>query len=163
MGLRGVAIVVGVMVALGQVAAAEVRPNPALEGRIVLSDRGFPKRGRNLAAYNAQVAKQGRTSFVEDRQWKIHYAAFLRAPLAGTRYVVKLYEHGDGRRRLLLAIKKTAEAPGLTTLASELTMQGAPLGTNKRLLMTIESGGDVLGEAWFEVLGAAPAAETEDQ
>lgn len=162
MGIRAVAIVlvVAVLAVAAGGANADEKPNPFV-GRILLSDRSFPAKGKNLAAYHKQLKDQCKTSFVEEQQWKIYYTAFLRNPLRGTRYTIKIYDQRDGRRRMLLALKKDAPAKGQTTLASELTLLGSVMGKNKRLLMTIEFDGDVLAEVWFEVLDAPVEVEGE--
>ena len=60
--------------------AAAEKPNPTFAGRIMLSDKRFPASAKSLAAFNAQVTKQSKASFFEDKdkKWKIYFAGFLR-------------------------------------------------------------------------------------
>ena len=70
------------------------RPNPTFAGKIMLSDKRFPQQAKSLAAFNAQVKKQSKMNFSEDKdkKWKIYFAGFLKTALNDVEYMVKLYE-----------------------------------------------------------------------
>src|SRR5258706_8928401 len=68
--------------------------NSSFAGRIMLSDKRFPQSAKSLAAFNAQINKQSKTNFGEDKEkkaWTIFFAGFLKTPLNDVEYVVKIY------------------------------------------------------------------------
>lgn len=134
--------------------AAAERPNPAFAGRIMLSDKRFPLSAKSLAAFNAQVNKQSKTSFFEDKEkkWKIYFAGFLKAPLNDVEYVVKLYELGKGQQ-LLATIEQFTDSRGQVSLLSNMTLERKTIGANKQLMITIENGGKVLASNKFWIRG----------
>jgi hypothetical protein len=135
--------------------AAAERPNPAFAGRIMLSDKRFPASAKSLAAFNAQINKQSKTSFFEDKdkKWKIYFAGFLKAPLNDVEYVVKLYELSGRGQQLLATIEQFTDSRGQVSLLSNMTLERKTIGANKQLLITIENGGKVLASNKFKILG----------
>jgi hypothetical protein len=88
-----VSCVVAIAVLLSAAPANAEKPNSAFAGKIMLSDKRFPSQAKSLAAFNAKVRSLSKTNFQEDkekRQWKIHFAGFLRQPLNDLEYVVKI-------------------------------------------------------------------------
>lgn len=136
-------------------AAAAERPNPAFAGRIMLSDKRYPLSARSLQAFNAQVSKQSKTSFFEDKEkrWKIYFAGFLRQPLNDVEYVIKLYELNGKAQQLLTTIEQFTDSRGQASLLSHLVLERKSIGANKELLMTIESRGKVLASSRLKLLG----------
>ncbi|HWU89107.1 MAG TPA: hypothetical protein VN253_17700 [Kofleriaceae bacterium] len=143
-------------VLLAAPAAAE-KPNPAFAGRIMLSDKRYPMSAKSLAAFNAQVTKQSKTSFFEDKdkKWKIYFAGFLKVPLNDVEYAIKLYELTGKGQQLLATIEQFSNERGQAALISNLVLDRKTVGVNKDLLMTIESKGKVLASSKFKVLGQA--------
>lgn len=135
--------------------AAAERPNRTFAGRIMLSDKRFPTSAKSLAAFNARVSKQSRTSFFEDKdqKWKIYFAGFLKAPLNDVEYMVKLYELSGRSQRLLATIEQFTDSRGQASLLSHMTLERKAIGANKELLMTIENRGKVLASSRFKILG----------
>jgi len=135
--------------------AAAEKPNPAFAGRIMLSDKRFPLVAKSLAAYNAQVSKQSKTSFFEDKdkKWKIYFAGFLKVPLDDVEYVIKLYELTGKGQQLLATIEQFTDSRGQAALLSYLNLDRKTMGANKELMMTIENKGKVLASSRFKLLG----------
>lgn len=135
--------------------AAAEKPNPAFAGRIMLSDKHYPISAKSLAAFNAQVTKQSKTSFFEDKdkKWKIYFAGFLKVPLNDVEYVVKLYEVGGKGQRLLATIDQFTDSRGQASLISNMLLERKTIGANKELLMTLENHGKVLASGRFKILG----------
>ena len=135
--------------------AAAEKPNPAFAGRIMLSDKRFPTSAKSLAAFNAQVTKQSKSSFFEDKdkKWKIYFAGFLKVPLNDVEYVVKLYELSGRGQQLLAAIDQFTDSRGQASLISNLVLERKTIGANKELMMTIENRGKVLASSRFKILG----------
>ena len=131
------------------------KPNAAFAGRIMLSDKRFPASAKSLAAFNAQVQKQSKSSFFEDKdkKWKIHFAGFLKTPLNDVEYVVKLYELTGKGQQLLATIEQFTDSRGQASLISNMQLERKTIGANKELLMTIENKGKVLASSRFKLLG----------
>lgn len=146
-----VALVIG---ALAVPAAAE-KPNPKFAGRIMLSDKRYPTSAKSLAAFNAQINKQSKTSFMEDKdkKWKIHFAGFLKQPLNDVEYVIKLYEITGRSQQLLAAIDQFATERGQAALISYIVLDRKMMGANKEIMITMENRGKVLAASRFRLLG----------
>jgi hypothetical protein len=131
------------------------KPNPAFAGRIMLSDKRFPGSAKSLAAFNAQVSKQSKSAFYEDKdkKWKIYFAGFLKAPLNDVEYAVKLYELTGKGQQLLATIDQFTDSRGQSSLVSYMNLDRKTMGANKELLMTLENRGKVLASSRFKLLG----------
>jgi hypothetical protein len=150
-----VSSVVAIAVLFAGTANAE-KPNAAFAGKIMLSDKRFPSQAKSLAAFNAKIRSQSKTNFQEDKekkQWKIHFAGFLRQPLNDLEYVVKVYEMTGGRQQLLLTFEQFTSERGMTALVSNMTLERKHVGVNKELLVTMENKGRVLASNRFRILG----------
>lgn len=157
--VSSVAVVCWAAVALLLLAspAAAEKPNPVFAGRIMLSDKRYPMSAKSLAAFNAQVQKQSKSSFFEDKdkKWKIHFAGFLKTPLNDVEYMIKLYEVSGRGQQLLATIEQFSNERGQAALISNLVLDRKTIGVNKELLITIESKGKVLASSRFKILGQA--------
>lgn len=156
MSLRAPWTAIVVVLLLFLAPARAEKPNPAFAGRIMLSEKRFQP-ARTLVAYNAQVTKQSKTAFFEDknRMWTIYYAAFLKVPLDDIPYLVKLYEFTD-RGQLpppLATISELASQRGLATLNGVLQLDRKNVGANKEFLMIVEYRGKVMSSTKFKLLG----------
>ncbi len=156
------ASLVMLMFVIGGSAAADSRKiekekaNPAFAGRIMLSDKYYPRSAKSLAAFNAQVRKQSKENFYEDKEkknWKIYFAAFLKAPLNDVEYLVKVYELQGRGQQLLATIEQFTDSRGQYSLLSNIVLERKSVGVNKQLLMVVEAKGKVLGSARFKILG----------
>jgi hypothetical protein len=131
------------------------KPNPAFAGRIMLSDKRFPATAKSLAAFNAQITKQSKTSFYEDKdkKWKIYFAGFLKTPLNDVEYVVKLFDLSGGRQQLLVTFEQFTDSRGQSSLVSYMSLERKTTGANKEFLLTLENRGKVLASSRFKLLG----------
>jgi len=148
--------IVAVAVLLVSGPAAAEKPNRAFAGKIMLSDKRFPSQAKSLAAFNAKIRAMSKTNFVEDKekkQWKIHFAGFLRAPLNDLEYLVKIYDVSTGRQQLLLTFEQFTHERGQAALISNMTLERKHVGVNKQLLITMEHKGKVLASNRFKILG----------
>jgi hypothetical protein len=132
------------------------KPNPAFAGRVMLSDKRFPSQAKSLAAFNAQIRKQSKTNFAEDKEtksWKIYFAGFLRTPLNDVEYMVKIYELTGRGQQLLASFEQFTDSRGQAVLLSHMTLERKTIGVNKELMITMESKGKVLASNRFKILG----------
>lgn len=155
--MRTVVVAVAFMLCIpfGGLARAE-KPNAAFAGKIMLSDKRFPSQAKSLAAFNAKIRAQSKSNFMEDKEkknWKIHFAGFLRQPLNDLEYIVKIYEVSGGRQQLLLTFEQFTNERGQTALLSNMTLERKHVGVNKELLVTMENKGKVLASNRFRILG----------
>lgn len=147
--------VVAVLFVTAGPAAAE-KPNSTFAGKIMLSDKRFPSQAKSLAAFNSKIRSLAKTNFAEDkekREWKIHFAGFLRQPLNDLEYLVKIYDLTGGRKQLLLTFEQFTNERGQAALMSSMTLERKHVGVNKELMITMESKGKVLAANRFKVIG----------
>lgn len=150
-----VSSVVALAVLLSGDARAE-KVNATFAGKIMLSDKRFPSQAKSLAAFNAKIRGQSKTNFQEDKekkQWKIHFAGFLRSPLNDLEYLVKVYDMSGGRQQLMLTFEQFTSERGMTALVSNMTLERKHVGVNKELMVTMENKGKVLASSRFKILG----------
>jgi hypothetical protein len=133
------------------------KANPMFAGRIMLSDKYYPRSAKSLTAFNAQVKKQSKENFFEDKDkkgtWKIYFAGFLKTPLNDVEYLVKIYDITSGKQQLLVSFEQFTESRGQFSLLSNMTLDKKTVGVNKQLLLTLESKGKILATTRFKVLG----------
>jgi hypothetical protein len=136
--------------------AAAERPNAAFAGKILFSEKRFPTQARSLAAFNAQVRKQSKTNFLEDKEkqtWKVFFAGFLKTPLNDLEYVIKIYELSGRSQQLLVTFEQFTTERGQAALISNMLLERKMVGVNKELLVTMENKGRVLCAGRLKILG----------
>lgn len=156
-----VASLVVTLIVLGGSAAAnpkieKEKANPMFAGRIMLSDKYYPRSAKSLAAFNAQVKKQSKENFFEDKEkktYKIYFAAFLKTPLNDVEYLVKIYELAGRGQQLMATIEQFTDSRGQFSLLSNIVLDRKSIGVNKQMLMVVEAKGKILGSARFKILG----------
>lgn len=158
MNARSILFSVSLVAVLFGSAAADKneKPNPTFAGKIMLSDKRFPTQAKSLAAFNAQVRKQSKLNFAENKEnksWKIYFAGFLRTPLNDVEYLVKIYEISGGRQQMLVTFEQFTDSRGQASLMSHMTLERKMVGVNKELLITMENKGKVLASTRFKILG----------
>lgn len=134
---------------------ADANPNKVFAGRIMMSEKRFPTQAKSAAAYTAQIKKQSKSSFYEDKEkkaWTVHFIGFLKAPLNDVEYMVKIYELGRGQQ-LLTSFEQFTDERGQKTLTSKVILERKSFGVNKELLITMESKGKVLASGRLKILG----------
>ncbi|MDX2094312.1 MAG: hypothetical protein SFX73_41160 [Kofleriaceae bacterium] len=137
--------------------AAAEKPNPVFAGRIMMSDKRFPMSAKSLAAFNAQVNKQSKTSFYEDKdqKWKIFFIGFLKAPLPDLEYMIKIYDLSGKGKQLLSTFEQFTDERNQTSLISNVILERKQFGVNKELLITMEYNGKVLASGKVKIAGKA--------
>jgi hypothetical protein len=146
-----------VVLALGWAAPADARnPEDVFRGQIITSAKRIPTSSKSKAAYIAALRKLKTTRFAEDRakkQWKVHFAAFFRAPLDDLEVTVKIYDVSTGKQRLLTAFEQYMDKRGATSLTSQMTLARDQFGVNKNLMMVMENRGRILAAGRFAIVG----------
>lgn len=146
------------LVMLGVSGAAQAEnPNVVFAGRIIVSDKKFPRQASSPSAYVAAIRKQAKTQFQESKEekgtWKIYFAGFLKPALPDLDYVIKIYDNTGGKKQLLTTFEQYTTDRNQQTLISNLTLEKKQVGVNKELLMTMEYKNKVLASGSFKILG----------
>jgi hypothetical protein len=137
-------------------ASAQRGPEKVFAGQIMTSDKAYPNSARSASAYVAAIRKQSRTSFSEDKelgQWKIHFAAFLKAPLPDLEIGVKLFELSGKSQTLLTSFEQFTDQRGQRTIISKVVLDRKQVGVNKDLLLVMDYKGKVLASGRFRIVG----------
>jgi hypothetical protein len=146
-----------VLVLCGIAGQAEARdPEDVFRGQIITSAKRIPTSSKSKSAYISTLRKLKTVRFQEDaakKQWKVHFAAFFRAPLNNLEVTIKLYDVSSGRQRLLTAFEQYMDKRGATSLTSQMTLEREQFGVNKHLMMVMESRGKVLAAGRFAIVG----------
>jgi hypothetical protein len=141
--------------------AAEARkPEDVFAGKVILSDKPFPMEARSADAYVSAVKKQGRDRFTEDKenkQWRIFYAAFFKAPVNDLDVSLKMYDITGGGERLVEAYEQNLADRGLRVLVGKVMLKRGD-GTggydpNTKIKMVMQSRGKVIATAVFNIIG----------
>jgi hypothetical protein len=151
-----VLIVVGWFASASRPAAAQRGPEKVFAGQILTSDKPFPASAKSAAAYVAAIKKQSRTTFFEDKekgQWKIHFAAFLKAPLPDLEIEVKLFVVDGKNQTLVTSFEQFTDERGQRAIISKLVLDKKQVGVNKSLVMTMDYKGKVLATGHFKIAG----------
>jgi hypothetical protein len=156
--VAAVALVIGLVAAGAAPAQAQRGPEKVFAGKVLLSPKRFPVQAKSANAYVAALKKQSKTTFLEDKankEWKIHFAAFFKAPLDDLEVVIKLYDISNGGQAMLATFEQFLDGRGQRSLISNMKLERKQFGVNKHLLITVESRGRVLATGRFKIVGEA--------
>ncbi len=142
--------------------AQAAKPEDVYGGKIMTSDTAYPIKAKSPAAYTAQIKKQTKSTFMEDKenkQWKIYYAAFFRKGVDDLEVTVNMYDVSDGGQRMVESYQQFLTKRGERAIVSSVVLNRSDDGNgyppNSRIMMTIESGGKVIASTTFTVAGEA--------
>lgn len=129
------------------------------KGKIITSDKRIPTSASSKKAYDAQLRKQSRKEFWEDKakkEWTVYYAAFFKAPLNDLEVQIKIYDITDkSGKRMLAAFDQWLDGRGQKEIISHIKLDREKFGVNRLLLMTVENRGKVLAQGEFKIRGQA--------
>ncbi len=141
--------------------AARANPEKVFAGQIMTSEKPYPSSAKSASAYVAAIRKQSKKAFVEDKekqQWRIHFAAFLKAPLPDLEIGVKLFEVAGKSQTLLTSFEQFTDERGQRTIISKIVLDKKQVGVNKELLMVMDYKGKVLATGRFKIVGEGDKA-----
>lgn len=137
-------------------------PEKVFSGQIMMSEKPYPSSAKSASAYVAAIKKQSRTSFAENKenkgQWKIYFAAFLKAPLPDLEISVKLFELAGKQQKLLNSFEQYTDVRGQRTIISNLKLDKESVGVNKELMLVMDYKGKVLASGRFKITGVGEKA-----
>jgi hypothetical protein len=156
--LTTVSVAVLVLAASAFTVQAAKKPEDVFGGRVMVSDKPFPLEAKSPAAYVAQVKKQSKDRFQEDKekqQWKFYYAAFFKKPLNDLEVKVTIYDVTSGSQRFIDSWEEFLTERGQRVITGnvKLRRQDGKVNPNSKLLMIFESKGRMVATASFYIVG----------
>ena len=141
-------------------AQAAKKPEDVFGGRVMCSDKSYPLESKSAAAYITQVKKQSKDRFQEDKekgQWKIYYAAFFKKPLNDLEVKVTIYDVTDGSQRFIDSWEEFLTERNQRVIIGNLKLkrQEGKVNPNSKILMVMESRGQIVASASFYIIGEA--------
>ena len=148
------------LVSAGFAAHAAKKPEDVFGGRVIVSDKSFPLESKSAQAYIASVKKQSKDRFMEDKekgQWKIYYAAFFKKPLNDLEVKVTIYDVTDGSQRFIDSWEEFLTERNQRVIIGNLKLkrQEGKVNPNSKILMVMESRGQIVASASFYIIGEA--------
>jgi len=135
-------------------AAARSQVEDRLAGKVALSKAALPgKKGERAYGQALQKSARGRAIFWQDPKtgvWTIHYAAVVKRPVLDATISVFDVSHG---KKLVLTKDKMLYKESRIVSGSLALDRDDFVDANRRLLMVVESGGQVLAERVFYIQG----------
>jgi hypothetical protein len=136
------------------------KPEDVYGGKILISDRPFPTQAKSESAYVAALKKNTRDVIEEDKenkQWRVHFAAFLKQPVNDIEVSIKMFDITGGGRRQVDNFEQYLNDKSARAYVSSLTLRrGDGLSgyePNTKLQMVLEHRGRMLAHAIFFIKG----------
>ncbi len=134
------------------------KPEDVLGGKIMLSETPFPRQVKSPDAFLAQVKKQAKDRFWENketRQWKLYYAAFFKKPVDDLEIGVKFYDISDGSKRLVQSFEQYLDSRGQRAIIGNVVLKKGEGGydPNSKILVEMDDRGRLLAQAVFYLQG----------
>lgn len=147
-----------IALSLTSVLALAKKPEDVFGGRVMLSEKSYPLESKSAAAYIAQVKKQSKDRFQEDKekqQWIIYYAAFFKKPLNDLEIKVTIYDVTDGAQRFIDSWEEFLTERNQRVIVGKLKLkkQDGKVNPNSKILMVMESRGKIVASSSFYILG----------
>lgn len=158
--VRPLSVLFGLVLVLSAGSADAKKPEDVFGGRVMTSDKPYPRTSRSAAAYITQVKKQSKDRFQEDKEnkrWTIYYAAFFKKPVNDLEIKVTVYDITTGERRFVMSWEEflTERGQRIVVGRAELKREEGKLDANAKVMMVMESGGKVIATATFYAVGEA--------
>ena len=131
-------------------------PEDVFRGQIITSAKAIPTSSKSKDAYIATLRKLKTGRIPEDtakKQYKVHFAAFFRAPLNDLEVTIKIYDVSTGKQHLLTAFEQYVDSRGAHSLTSNMTLEREKFGVNRNLMMVMENRGKILAAGRFAIVG----------
>lgn len=135
-------------------ASAATKVEERLAGKVALSKSALPgKKGDRAWGLAAQKSARGRAIFWQDaktRAWTIHYAAVVKRPVLDA--TISIFDVSHGKKLVLTKDKMLYKESRIVSGSLELDPDDV-VDANRRLLLVVESGGQVMAERVFYIQG----------
>ena len=151
-----------VLPALASLAHA-AKPEDVFKGRIFITKDRLPTNFSSQNAFIAQVQKLkiDKVWPKEEKDndhavWILEYIAFFAQPLNDNEVNLKFWEISGGSQRFVAGDEQYTRSRGQRIFASNITLAKPEFETNKRYMMTMESGRRVIASTTFWLRGKGP-------
>jgi hypothetical protein len=135
-------------------ATAASRVEDRLSGKVALSKAALPgKKGDRAWGNAATRSARGRAIFWQDAKtgaWTIHYAAVVKRPVLDA--TISVFDVSHGKKLVLTKDKMLYKESRIVTGSLELDREDV-VDANRRLLLVVECGGQVMAERVFYIQG----------
>lgn len=143
---------------MSTLALPDAEAKTPFDGKVILSDKRYPLSAKSKSQYFAKLRKQSKTKFQEDKenkQWKIHFAAFFKKPLNDLEVTIKIYDVTEKQKRLVVAFEQYLDRRNQNEVISHVKLEREKFGVNRKLLIVVENRGRTLAQGSFQILGEA--------
>ncbi|HEU5056608.1 MAG TPA: hypothetical protein VFU21_08775 [Kofleriaceae bacterium] len=148
------ALVLATIVVAASSASAASKVEDRLAGKVALSKAALPgKKGDRAWGQAAAKSSRGRAVFWQDAKtgaWTIHYAAVVKRPVLDA--TISIFDVSHGKKLVLTKDKMLYKESRIVTGSLALDRDDV-VDANRRLLMVVESGGQVMAERVFYIQG----------
>ncbi|MBK9070367.1 MAG: hypothetical protein IPL79_05105 [Myxococcales bacterium] len=137
-------------------ALAQRSPEKVFGGQVLLSDKRFPTADKSVARFISRVKVNQKKSIWEDpatQEWSVHMLAFFKQGMPDLKYTVHVFDITERTRRLVSSMDQYAGDRGLMSLSTSLVLARKDLGANRKIMITITSGGKTLATGRINLLG----------
>ena len=137
------------------------KPEDVFAGKILTSDKRFPRSAKSPAQYVQKLKSQKKDRFVEDKEdktWDIHYAAFFKRPVDSMEVTLMFYDVTTKGQRMVESYQQYLESRGERAIIGKLRLKRGDgtmgYNANSRILMVIKDGRRrVLASGRFTLIG----------
>ncbi len=150
--------VLGLLCATAAVEAA--KPEDVFKGRIIITKDRLPTKFPSAGAFIAAV-QRSKTDRVWPKEekgndvavWKVEYIAFFGQPLNDSEINLKFFDITGGAHKFVAGDEQYTREKGTRIFASSIEVAKPTFETNRKYMMTVESGRRVLATATFWLRG----------
>jgi hypothetical protein len=147
-------VLLATIVVAASSASAASKVEDRLAGKVALSKAALPgKKGDRAWGQAAAKSSRGRAIFWQDARtgaWTIHYAAVVKRPVLDA--TISIFDVSHGKKLVLTKDKMLYKESRIVTGSLALDRDDV-VDANRRLLMVVESGGQVMAERVFYIQG----------
>lgn len=139
------------------------KPEDVFKGKIIITKNRLPTKFPSSSAFIAALQRV-RTDRVWPKEekgndhalWNVEYIAFFAQPLNDNEVNVKFFDITGGAHRYIAGDEQYTRGRGSRIFASSIVLGKPEFETNKRYMMTVESGRRILATTTFWLRGKGP-------
>ena len=143
--------------------AEAAKPEDVFKGKVVIMKSRLPTRFSSASAFITAIHK-ARTDRVWPKEekgddhavWNVEYIAFFAQPLNDNEVNVKFFDITGGTHRFVAGDEQYTRERGSRIFASSIELAKPVFDTNRRYMMTVESGRRILATTTFWLRGKGP-------
>lgn len=144
-------------------AAWAAKPEDVFKGKIIITKNRLPTKFASANAFISalQRAKTDKLWPKEEKGddhaiWSLEYIGFFARPLQDNEVNVKFFEITGGQHRFVAADEQYTRERGTRIFASNIQLARPEFETNKRYMMTMETGRRIIASTTFWLRGKGP-------